>query len=234
MSPGMTAERLLTAYRSGLSEDRVDTLIQQSTFTLRINGGPGFSIVSSPGDRETLVLGHLLTEGWLASCPGTPEITVGEDLVTVSVPGVNLPAPPSAVTSDHTISIEALLELSATFSVMAVLHGRTGGTHSAALAVNGSIRCHSEDISRSAALERAVGAARIEGLPLSQSVLLLSSRVPLGFVQKAAQAGIPLIAAISAPTAQAADEAERLGICLCGFVRGSSANVYSRRFRVGL
>ncbi|MFO7627518.1 MAG: formate dehydrogenase accessory sulfurtransferase FdhD [Candidatus Fermentibacteraceae bacterium] len=234
MDSGKTAERVLTVYRSGFSEDRVDTLVVQSTFTLSVNGGRGFSFVSSPGDLETLVLGHLLTEGWLASCPGTPEITVSDELVTAFVPGINLPASPPSVTSDHTISIVALLEIASAFSAMAVLHGRTGGTHSAALAMDGAIRCHSEDISRSAALERAAGMACREGLPLARSVLLLSSRVPLGFIHKAAHAGIPLIAAISAPTAQAADEAERLGICLCGFVRGSSANVYSRRFRVGL
>jgi FdhD protein len=231
----MTAERVVTAYRSGLVEDRVDTLVEQSAFILSINGGPSFSVVSSPGDRETLVLGHLLTEGWLASCPGTPGITLSGDHVTVSVPEVNLPAPPPVVaSSDRIISIGALLDLTAAFSELAVLHRRTGGTHSAALAVGGSILCHSEDVSRNAALERAVGIACRNGLPLSRSVLLLSSRVPLGFVHKAAHAGIPVIAAISSPTVQAADEAERLGICLCGFVRGSSANVYSRRSLVGL
>lgn len=138
------------------------------------------------------------------------------------------------VDSDLVMPIHAILDLCSAASLAAVIHAATGGTHSAAIGVDDRIAFHAEDISRSAALERAVGMAHIAGHPLSGSVLVLSSRVPDGFVSKAALSGMPIIAAVSAPTAQAVDRAERLGICLCGFVRGSRANVYSCPWRVGL
>lgn len=229
-----TADRTVTVFRSGVVRVRHDTLVQQSQASLRINLGEPIILACSPGNIRTLCLGHLLTEGWLP--PGSPEpvITVNDGQAEVSLPGVLRPADPVPVETDTTVPMGEVLDMVRAFGDLSVLHRRTGGTHSAALGLGGSIYCHSEDISRSSALERTAGIGRGDSLPLHRCVLLLSSRVPLALIRKAAHARIPLVAAISAPTAQAADEAERLGVCLCGFVRGLSANVYSCGWRVGL
>jgi FdhD protein len=95
-------------------------------------------------------------------------------------------------------------------------------------------RAAAEDISRTCALEKALGAALLAGADLRSSILFLTSRIPRSFVRKAARVGIPIVAAVSAPTFEAVEEAERLGICLCGFVRGDRFNAYSRPSRVGL
>ena len=69
---------------------------------------------------------------------------------------------------------------------------------------------------------------------MGRAISVLSSRVRADFVRKAARVGIPVIAAVSAPTVEAVDLAEQLGICLCGFVRGSRMNVYANRWRLDL
>jgi len=110
----------------------------------------------------------------------------------------------------------------------------TGGTHLAAVVPTGSTGIYVEDVSRTCALEKALGSALLAGCDFGWSMLVVTSRVPLGFVRSAARAGIPVVVAVSAPTYQAVEEAERVGICLCGFARGERLNVYSHAWRVGL
>jgi FdhD protein len=68
--------------------------------------------------------------------------------------------------------------------------------------------------------------------PLDESVLLVSGRTSFEIVQKALFAGVPLIAAVSAPSSLAIDLAEQANITLCGFVRGESFNTYTHPTRI--
>jgi FdhD protein len=104
------------------------------------------------------------------------------------------------------------------------------------VAIGAENRIHTlaEDISRTCALEKALGEALFDGIEFGRCFIGLSSRVPRGFVRKIARAGIPIIAAVSAPTYEAVQEAETLGLCLCGFIRRGRLNVYSNAWRVGL
>lgn len=113
---------------------------------------------------------------------------------------------------------------------------RTGGLHAAGLFDgNGELLCLREDVGRHNAVDKVVGWATRDGkLPLPGTALMVSGRASFELVQKAVMAGIPLLAAVSAPSSLAVDLAAELGLTLVGFLRGTSMNVYTRPDRLGL
>ena len=113
---------------------------------------------------------------------------------------------------------------------------RTGGLHAAGLfSAAGELLVVREDVGRHNAVDKVVGWALQAGLlPLAGRILLVSGRASFELVQKAVLAGVPVLAAVSAPSSLAAQLADDAGLTLVGFLRGGSMNVYAGVERVSV
>ena len=133
-----------------------------------------------------------------------------------------------------TIDADAIAALPDRLRAAQAVFESTGGLHAAGLFDRaGALQIAAEDVGRHNAVDKVVGRTFLEGKhPLDQSVLLVSGRASFELVQKALLAGIPVLAAVSAPSSLAIDLAEQANITLCGFLRGPRFNTYSHPERI--
>jgi FdhD protein len=134
------------------------------------------------------------------------------------------------------VTASALARLPGTLRAAQAAFTQTGGLHAAALfSAGGDLVVAREDVGRHNAVDKAVGWALLSGrLPLDDLVMMVSGRLSFEIVQKAAVAGCPVVAAVSAPSSLAIDLADRLGLTAIGFLRGTDFNVYTHPERVVL
>lgn len=219
-------------------EERV--LLGEAPLTIEVPGGDSFTVTRTPGADRELAVGLLFTRGLIESAgdvltlaedPGDP------DRIKVTLAGQRRePAALPPAPEGPEVSLETLYGLPARVGGRQELFRATGASHAAALfdAEGGILSLH-EDLSRHGALQKALGGALLAGIATRGRGVFVTGRVSLEMVQEAARARVGLLAAVGAATAAAVELAARLGVTLCGFVRGEEVTVYThpRRIRSG-
>ncbi len=167
---------------------------------------------------------HVLTSSGCGICARSSIDAVASLFPPVEPGGLSLPR-------------EALLAMPGQLAEAQATFRRTGGLHGCALfAVEGgaaTLLAAREDVGRHNAVDKLLGWALLSGrLPLSRCALFLSGRISFELVHKALAGGIPLVAAISAPSSLAVEFAQANGQTLVGFVRGASMNIYTGPERI--
>ena len=206
--------------------------------------------IGATGERDYNVVDVRLAPG-----VGLPDTSLQRHVYTSSSCGVCGTASIDAVrkvsaydvtTDDVEVRLDHLLALPDRLREEQAVFGRTGGVHAAALFVPAeaggvhadasgepALACVREDVGRHNAVDKVVGWALREGLlPLRGAVLQVSGRASFELVQKAAMAGVPVLSAVSAPSALAVELAQELGLTVVAFNRGETLNAYTHTHRL--
>jgi FdhD protein len=141
---------------------------------------------------------------------------------------------PVPLDGSFVVSAAALLGVPEALRQRQKVFAATGGLHAAAiLDPQCSVLLSREDVGRHNAVDKVVGRMVLDGrVPANDRVLFVSGRTSYEIVQKAAVAGLAMVAGVSAPSSLAVETAQRMGITLAGFVRGESMNIYSHPQRI--
>ncbi|MCZ3386804.1 MAG: formate dehydrogenase accessory sulfurtransferase FdhD [Actinomycetia bacterium] len=255
--------RRMTRLRDGVVTEVVDQIAVEEPLTLRVNGVDTATTMRTPGHDIELALGWLVAEG-VARAASDVVGAIACDESTVEVrrsAGVTPPTPRLTLTSSAcgicgadsiaevvrrrgpgqgrggiTISPSIVAQLPYRLRAGQSAFDRTGGLHAAGLfTLDGDPVCIREDVGRHNAVDKVVGwALQQEALPASQWLLQVSARASFELTQKAIMAGIPMLAAVSAPSTLAVDLAKESGLTLIGFSRNESFNCYSGIERITL
>jgi len=243
-------------YKDGAPSSATDYVASEKKLRIFSNNKEILSLLCTPVMVRELVVGFGLSEGLLKGgdmqtwCAERIEIRWRDDEIEVYMP-VDVPDAAATLTSGcakgvtfiedkelpiiqggFTIDVNIIFDLYKEFQKKSELFKTTGGVHSAALCNEKEIIIFAEDIGRHNAVDKIIGYAFLENIPIEDKILLLSGRLSSEIVNKAVKAGVPVLISRAAPTDLAIEIARRHNITLIGFLRGQRLNIYSNPERV--
>lgn len=195
----------LRRIQNGKMVDTKDEVALEHHLTIALHNGNQIQVACTPTHAEELVLGrrYLL-----------------DDLMRKEYP----PQPQEALESVETALLFRITE--ELFENPGDLFQSTGCAHSCALVTDGKIQCYMEDIGRHNALDKVIGYALKNGIPMAKSIVFSSGRISQDYLEKVIKAGFRIVVSRAAVTAGAVALARSEGITMLGFVRRNAGNVY--------
>lgn len=249
-----TEQRMATHFSSrGQSFRYPDDLVAEHTMEIYLNDTPAYEVVCSPTDLPELVLGRLLSDGVIQSTDEVELLYLCENGLRAKVylpkwepatehPGVEQVS--TCCTGNRTIADlfrnqtpprhlrpiayeqRWIFRLAEAMKEDMPLYAATHGTHSCLLMHKGEILRRAEDIGRHNALDKVLGWALMQGIPLEECIVYTSGRIPVDMVMKVIRAGVPVLASKAMPTRESVLLAEEFGLSLIGAARKDSMVVF--------
>ena len=245
-----TEQHMATHFSSrGQSFRYPDDLVAEHTMEIYLNDTPAYEVVCSPTDLPELVLGRLLSNGVIQSTDEVELLYLCENGLRAKVylpkwepatehPGVEQVS--TCCTGNRTIADlfrnqapprhlrpiayeqRWIFRLAEAMKEDMPLYAATHGTHSCLLMHKGEILRRAEDIGRHNALDKVLGWALMQGIPLEECIVYTSGRIPVDMVMKVIRAGVPVLASKAMPTRESVLLAEEFGLSLFGAARKDS------------
>lgn len=249
-----TEQHMATHFSSrGQSFRYPDDLVAEHTMEIYLNDTPAYEVVCSPTDLPELVLGRLLSNGVIQSTDEVELLYLCENGLRAKVylpkwepatehPGVEQVS--TCCTGNRTIADlfrnqtpprhlrpiayeqRWIFRLAEAMKEDMPLYAATHGTHSCLLMHKGEILRRAEDIGRHNALDKVLGWALMQGIPLEECIVYTSRRIPVDMVMKVIRAGVPVLASKAMPTRESVLLAEEFGLSLIGAARKDSMVVF--------
>ncbi len=234
-------------------------VIVEDVLTIMVEAVGNITVMCTPTDTVALAVGFLFAEGMITSMEDIVRLTPRSDPLAIAIrladPGQVVGGRNLIVTSSCgmcgsknissiregskpvgdtlRVSPEVLRNVTQQMGNEQDLFARTGATHAAVVfSADGEIIAMGEDIGRHNALDKAIGKCLLDNRPFRGYGTVLSGRISLEMLAKAVQAGLEIVAGVSAPTSLAIEVAQRSVITLCGFVREDRATVYTHPHRI--
>lgn len=196
---------VLRRIRNGEILDAKDEVALEHRLTIHLHNGGKVDAVCSPTYVEEFILGrrYLLDDLMQKEYPVQPKETLSA------------------------MEIDTILRLTnELFETPGDLFQSTGCAHSCALVTDGQVQCYREDIGRHNALDKVIGFALKNGIPISGSVVFTSGRISQDYLQKVIKAGFKIVVSRAAVTASAVALARQENITMLGFIRRNGGNIY--------
>lgn len=254
-SPGFQSVPI-QRFEGGRWYPRVDPVVEERVLRVVVTGTVQgeVELLSSPWGTEALVAGALFREWgvlpwqWRVVTPQEEEARGGDSPpIVVDISGNVAAVGSRSAVIDPTSSVAAptssanltfpswspqeVFAATERLATISPVHKATGGVH-IALYVSDEFSVSSIDISRHSAIDRLIGSLLLRKTFPWPGIIALSCRVTAELLHRASIVNAPLIASVSAPTAEAIDSARQSGITLCGFVRGQRLNLYTHADRL--
>lgn len=233
----------------GQSFQYEESLVVEHTLEIYINNTLAYEVVCSPTDLKELVLGRLLSDGIIEDSGQVQMLYICEEGLRARVflehweppqPGAGVEQVASCCTGNRTVADlfrntqeppqitpmayeqAWIFRLAEAMKESMPLYAATHGTHSCLLMHRGAILRRAEDIGRHNALDKVLGWALKEHIPLRECILYTSGRIPVDMVKKVIRAGVPILASKAMPTRESVLLAKRFGLTLIGAARTDS------------